>query len=104
MLPCPQHGTANGTEGGQQHPLLTLQLTKLLISPHLSAAERSARREVKAVRKQAVVFPKRQPGPPILTDTAWSGCAAPCSHPLIDELSPFFRSLPHDQKAGFVLI
>lgn len=27
-----------------------------------------------------------------------------CSHPLIDELSPFFWSLPHDQETGFVLI
>lgn len=59
--------------------LLTLQLTtsdKLLINPHLSATERTARRKVKAVRKQAVVFPKGQPGRPVLMDTAWSGSAA----------------------------
>lgn len=85
MLPCPHHGTANGTEGGQQYPLLTLGLTasdKLLISPHLSATERNGKRKVKAVRKQAVVFLKRQPGPPVLMDTAWSGCAAPVLSPI----------------------
>lgn len=84
-LPCPHHRTVNGTMGGQQHPPLTLRLTakeKLLVSPHLSATERSARRKVKTVWNQAVVFPKWSQHSPILMDTAGCACAAPVLSPI----------------------
>lgn len=49
---------------------------------------------------------KAQPISPVLSDTEspFRDQELLHSHPLIDELSPFFWSPPHDQKTGFVLI